>query len=531
MNERGKVNAGTGQGLRRFLKQDDGALLPFAMFLLVMMIMIGGLAIDVMRHEERRVQLQQTLDRSVLAAAGLKQTLDPKSVVNDYFAKTGVSEYLQGTTVDQGLNFRSVKADARGDTNPFFMRMMGIDKFEVAAASGAEQRINNIEISLVLDVSGSMQGTKLTNLKSAANQFIDTVLDQDQEKRVSIAIVPYNGQVNLPQYMQDLYTKIDDHGVTDVNCFDLPASTYTSLGLSRTLGMPVTAHADTYSTSTSTSYVTPTDANSAVPVATNRWCPDSAANVILAPTNNRTTLKAHINGLTAVGATSINAGMKWGTMLLDPSSRSIVSAMVSQGKTPANFAGRPFDYFDSETMKIVVLMTDGEHFAEERVNTGYRAGNSPIYLYNGLYSIYHAGRSGTNKYYYPQNNTWNSGPSGGNSAKQQTWPQVWAALRVSYVARQFYARPNITNYDTQMNLFRTKTEIPAMDTQLQTVCDMARDKKIIVFGIAFEAPTNGQAEIKKCATSDSHYFSANGLQIATVFQVIANQISFLRLTQ
>ncbi len=530
MNERGKVNAGTGQSFRGFLRREDGALLPFAMFLLVMMIMIGGLAIDVMRHEERRVLLQQTLDRSVLAAAGLKQTLDPQSVVNDYFEKMGLSEYLQGVTVDQGLNFRSVEADAKGDTNPFFMRMMGIDKFNVAAASGAEQRINNIEISLVLDVSGSMAGSKLTNLKSAANQFIDTVLDQDVENRVSIAIVPYNGQVNLPQYMQDLYTKLDDHGVANVNCFDLPASAYTGLGLSRTAGMPVTAHADTYSTTTS-SYVAPTDSNNAVPVATNRWCPESSANVILAPTNNRATLKGHINNLTAVGATSINAGMKWGTMLLDPSSRSVISAMVAQGKTPTNFAGRPFDYFDRETMKIVVLMTDGEHFAEERVNSGYRAGNSPIYLYNGVYSVYHASKSGSSKYYYPSTNKWNSGPSGGSSAKQQTWPQVWAALRMSYVARQFYARPGITGYDAQMDIFRTKTEIPAMDNQLQTVCNMAREKNIIVFGIAFEAPPNGQAEIKECATSDSHYFSASGLQIATVFQVIANQISFLRLTQ
>ena len=30
-------------------------------------------------------------------------------------------------------------------------------------------------------------------------------------------------------------------------------------------------------------------------------------------------------------------------------------------------------------MKIVVLMTDGEHFAEERVGESYKSGNAPIY--------------------------------------------------------------------------------------------------------------------------------------------------------
>jgi hypothetical protein len=55
---------------------------------------------------------------------------------------------------------------------------------------------------------------------------------------------------------------------------------------------------------------------------------------------------------------------------------------------------------------------------------------------------------------------------------------------------------------------------------------------VIVYGIAFEAPTNGQTQIKNCATSDAHYFLADAnLSIATVFRAIANNISELRLTQ
>jgi hypothetical protein len=54
---------------------------------------------------------------------------------------------------------------------------------------------------------------------------------------------------------------------------------------------------------------------------------------------------------------------------------------------------------------------------------------------------------------------------------------------------------------------------------------------VIVYGIAFEAPTNGQAAISNCATSPAHYFNASGLQISTAFRSIASNISQLRLTQ
>jgi len=70
-----------------------------------------------------------------------------------------------------------------------------------------------------------------------------------------------------------------------------------------------------------------------------------------------------------------------------------------------------------------------------------------------------------------------------------------------------------------------------MDTQLQSICSLAKDKSVIVYGIAFEAPSNGQTQIRACATSDAHYYNASGLQIQTAFRSIASNISQLRLTQ
>lgn len=523
----------SGQTAKDFARDEDGQIAVFTVVMVTLMLMLAGVGVDIIQFETVRTKQQQTLDRATLAAASLTQELDAEDVVRDYFAKADMTEHLKTVQFQRGFNSSIVRAETEYEITPTFLNLYDLDnrtKLIARGASQAEQRINNIEIMLVLDVSGSMAGTKLTNLKSAANEFIDTVLDQDIENRVSIGIVPYNGQVNLPEYLQQAFTRIDDHGVANVNCFDLPGSTYSSLTLSRTAGMPVTAHADTFST-TAAGYYEPTNTDYAAVNAGNRWCPPSNVNVVRAPTNNRTQLKSHINGLTAIGATSINAGMKWGMALLDPSSNALYSTMVANNQTPAFFGNRPFAYDDRDSMKIIVLMTDGEHFAEERVNADFRSGDSPIWRgRDGRYSVFH-NRSGSNDYYYPHNNTWNSSPYDGSRAVRQTWPQVWERVRLTWVAYQLYVRPLGVNYSWQVSQMRTQTPIGTMNDQLQQVCGLARARDVMIYGIAFEAPTNGRTEIERCASSPAHYFNAQGLEIRTAFRAIATNITQLKLTQ
>ncbi|MDR7123979.1 TadE/TadG family type IV pilus assembly protein [Pseudotabrizicola sp. 4114] len=542
----------------RFARDEDGHVVVFTAIMATLMLMLAGVGIDIINFETVRTKQQQTLDRATLAAASLTQELDAESVVRDYFAKADMTDHLRLVQFQRTFNASTVRAEAEIELTPIFMNLYDLSdstKLVARGASQAEQRINNIEIMLVLDVSGSMAGTKLTNLKSAASEFIDTVMSQDIENRVSIGIVPYNGQVNLPQYLQTMFTSQDDHLVDYVNCFDLPGSTYGSLTLSRTTPMPVTAHADTYST-TSTGYIAPTHSSAVVDIG-NRWCPPSQVNVIRAPTNDRTALKNHINGLTAIGATSINAGLKWGAALLDPSARSLYTGMVSAGQTPSYFGNRPFEYDDREAMKIIVLMTDGEHFAEERMNSGFRVGTSPIWraTSGGLYSVFHQARVNTSSssnicnsrpFYVPHLNAWHSRPWNGTTpststcysttatytgATQQRWQDLWASVRVSWAAQQFYVRPLGVTQTNQMNTMRTQTPINNMNTQLQQVCTLAKAREVMVYGIAFEAPTNGRTQIEQCASSPAHYFNAQGLEISTAFRSIATNISQLKLTQ
>lgn len=551
--------------LTEFRTREDGTLVVFGLMIFALMVMIGGLAVDVMRFEARRTALQNTLDRSTLAAASLTQHLDPTSVVNDYFLKAGILDSLRSVEVTQGMNFRNVDASAIENTEPLFMHMLNIKDMDAHGVSTAEQRIQNVEIMLVLDVSGSMaSNSKLTNLKTAAKNFVDTVLKNDVEHKISIGIVPFNGQVNLGPVLATKFNIVDQNGTTDRWCVDLPTSTYTSLSISRTTPLSQTVNGDTYTGSGTT---TPTEGN--------KWCPSapsitSNANIVRMPIQDITTLKGYIDGLQAVGATSINAGLKWGVALMDPSMQGLYDEYIAAAAMPATMAGRPLTYEHENAMKVIVLMTDGEHFAEERVNTSaypnntnYKSGPSTIWQgTDGRYSVFLASKVDTtsptticnSKPYYVlpsgynaaswQAQPWNgTAPVAGTcydpsalatsftNVSNKTWPWVWANFNMQYVAKTFYATPLGQSQTTWTNYFRSQTATTTMDTQLQNICNLAKDQKVVIYGIAFEAPTNGQKQIQDCSSSIAHYFNASGIQISSAFSAIANNISQLRLTQ
>jgi Flp pilus assembly protein TadG len=580
-----------GKPVRRFVRKEDGNIATFSVLLFSLMVMCGGLAVDLMRYEHVRTSLQQTLDRCTLAAAALKQTLDRKSVCQDYATKAGLTIPAGSVTVTGGTvndTFATVEVSSQIQMPTIFAGMLGIPSFDVPARSSATQAVTNVEIALVLDVSRSMilapNENRLPSMKVAAKEFVTTVLANDTENRTSIALVPYNGQVNLGPLLASKYNITHRHSVganagniaPNVDCVDLPASVWTTNTLSRTLAMPQTAYIDPGSSADvpNNTWRALTDASFAVPNNLWRWCPSQSANIIRLPTNQIATipavgttpakpgLHAYIDGLVGIGATSINAGMKWGMAMLDPANRSMFNDFTTAaGPMPTAFAGRPFDYTVAgdttpDSMKIIVLMTDGSNYSEYRLNNDFRSGNSPIWRSaNGVWSIRHTtGRppvAGSDEYFAPSLCTatgtanvattcdaWRSSQVGTAPYTNLTWPEVFQNNRLTYIAWQFYGRALGTDdttrqakYNAQIELMRTITDSSVMDTQLQQVCTMARDRKVIVYGIAFEAPDAGKTQIRACSTDPTHYYEASTLNVATAFKSIAARISQLRLTQ
>lgn len=521
----------------QFVRREDGSIVPFTLTILLLMLTMGGVTVDIMKSERIHTNLSQTLDRAVLASASLSQTLKPADVVADYFAKAGMSQYLSSVTVSEGLNFRDVSATARADTNPYFMHLVGIDEMTAGAKSQAVQRINNIEVSMVLDISGSMQGSRINNLRPAAREFIDTVIGSSEAGRVTMNIIPYSGHVNLGPALSSQFNAPPNHTVS--YCIDLPASTYGSISVSRTIAYPQAANFDPYYTY---NYGTGLQL---------QFCPTSPVdsltkrprNEVTAMSDNATFLKNRITALDPEGNTSIDIGMKWGSLLLDPGAQPVITGMIAAGAVLPAYAGRPLNRSTADVLKIIVLMTDGENTTEYRMRPDYMSGASNVWksANNGALSLYHGPRSGTTKYYWLSDSKWHTLPDGGKltngnitGASAIPYVTLWKDYTVSWVAMKIYSRAlhgsTTSGHNTWFNTF-VEQVYSEKNTRLNTVCTAAKNAGITVFGIGFEAPSNGRTAVQNCATSPAHYFDASGIEISTVFRSIASQISQLRLTQ
>jgi hypothetical protein len=621
--------------LSDFKRDERGAIAIFVLLLFFVMMVFGGIAVDVARFEMRRVVLQETLDRAVLAAASLTQPDDvaPTVTAQDWWTKAGLGDELQFEYASPTLSAfvdpsqRRVSAKSKVRSYNYFMGMLDIPFLEGPAASEAAQGVSQIEVMMVLDISGSMgdpaasgdSKKKIEALRDSADLFVRILKENDSQDQISIGFVPYNAQVNLPEELREQFAVtnlstwggVANQGVPYINCIEMPQSTYTSTALSRTTSMRMAAVADTRTTfDTTTNFVEPT-VSGALPSTDplSRICntiPDNTATAAFEPTDNHVFLPSkdgpgirdRIERLTAGGFTSIALGMRWGTALLDESARPIYSA-ISDGSV----AGRPADNEDPETRKIIILMTDGEHVSTDHIKDAYKSGPSPIYKgSDGHYAIrfwssgtdlhdntrpHQRAASGTTtafcsgwklgldrEYFIPhlKANTvrfkvgseaegagsgvpvasggvtgacdplaWKSSAtwSGSGTVRQLDWSEVWAQLKVSYVARQFYVRSNVssTTYSNAMNQFRQGyIDAGTLNTRLQENCKAARDEFIEIYGIAFAAPANGQTQIKNCASPsvdnvEYYYDAADAADLEAAFRQIATDITDLRLTQ
>ncbi|WP_238367022.1 Tad domain-containing protein [Mesobacterium pallidum] len=180
-----------------FVAEEDGNVTIFSIFMMVLLLLFTGAAVDIMRFETIRTSMQSTMDRAVLAAADLDQEQEPKDVVLDYLTKAGIPSARATVWVDGEVNWRSVKSTAHTNVDTIFMQMSGYDSLYAPARAKAVERISNVEISLVLDISGSMRwNSRMDNLKPAAKAFIDKVMTSESDGVTTLNLVPYAGSVN-----------------------------------------------------------------------------------------------------------------------------------------------------------------------------------------------------------------------------------------------------------------------------------------------------------------------------------------------
>jgi len=364
-----------------------------------------------------------------------------------------------------------VTADASSTVDSMFLNMVGIESIDAPAGGAAEERINNIEISLVLDISGSMDDRdKLENMQQAANEFVDTLITPDTEDLISISVVPYTGQTNAGERLFNLLNvdKVHDYSY----CVEFEESDFTSVPLNFVKHYDQMQHYE-YSTNYYGSW-----ANYKIQ---NPWCSDKANEEIKPFMNDGVDLKNIINDYEPRTATGIHYAMKWAAALLDPSMRATVSAMIADGEVDDAFEGRPVAYSDQETVKVIVLMTDGMNVDQYRIKS---------WAYNSTSEYEH-----------------------------------WAKYTLWYYLNNYVRSKDRSDY------YYEKHDANDADDQLADICEASRDAGIVVFSIGFEINDNVAASkvMSNCATSDSHFYAVEGVEISDAFGAIARTINQLRL--
>lgn len=542
----------------------------FGLLMMLLILIVGGIAVDTMRFETQRTRLQATADSAVLAAASLSQVRDAREVVEDYFDKAGLLHLLGDVEVDEGLNFKNVRVTASTTVPTFFMRLVGINSLNLNTLGAAEERINNVEVSLVLDLSGSMnQYNRIENLQAAAEDFIDTLLGATSDGQISISIIPYTGHVNAGPHILSQYNVTHDQGYS--HCIDFDDADFTTTAMPVTQTLMGAGHGFPWEHTTYYNRNNPAPPFYDCPIA-----PGNAGLEIMPLQSNPQVLKDRINAMEALGATSIDIGLKWGAAMLDPSFRPVVAGLVDLEQVAPEFSNRPFDFDEPDTLKVVVLMTDGENFEERRIIDSMKSGASNVWINpddtsTGTYSLYNPSNG---RYWWSSNNSWQDYPYGnspeqscttetvctrwnwrGNCtqtsqeqtctvtgysgpARQLDYPELWHRASMYWVGRNIYAAAEGYAHNQSANRARqwlfswtTSTAPSVKDQRLRDMCDAVKSTGMIIFSVAFEADPGGIRELRDCATSNAHFFDVDGLEVRTAFRSIAVQISQLRLTQ
>jgi Flp pilus assembly protein TadG len=164
-----------------------------------------GIGVDSARGYMVRARLSQALDAAGLAA-GKQFTNEAKAeeaarmVFKANFPTGYMDAALSGPNITFNTTAQTVTVTASAVLPTYFVHLVGVDTLTVAANTEVMRNGMNLEIALVLDVTGSMNqpSSKIADLKVAAKDLIDIVVYADQSEYYSkVAIVPYSNAVNV----------------------------------------------------------------------------------------------------------------------------------------------------------------------------------------------------------------------------------------------------------------------------------------------------------------------------------------------
>ncbi|MFN3615449.1 MAG: hypothetical protein ACK4WC_12950 [Rubrimonas sp.] len=414
----GRLLAPLRAALAPALADRSGAMAVLAAFGLV--VVMGGavLALDMARVQVMTSRIQLALDAATLAAAA-EPTDDPARLTALAHAMLAVNlrdDALAGATVDRlsvttprGRDgSREVRIEIGANVPLALASMAGIlgesslTHAHVSAASQATRRTRGAEVMMVLDLTGSMHGEPVADLRRAARDLVDALFgDRASVPNLYVGLTPYTASVNIGR-QHALW--ISPLGPTEL---DYGPAGWKGCVMARSAALLETDEPPTSpnrlfwrsyyeSTRACMNQTAPNNGNQCLfspsswvdARAPNRWrdrfrtrywinegpldparpflsqywefsgpnagCP----NPIVPLTAARAELETAIDDLRAWarGGTLINLGLTWGWRGLSPRWRGLW-----RRPNGLPILGLPMDYGTGQSEKILILMTDGDN--------------------------------------------------------------------------------------------------------------------------------------------------------------------------
>ena len=214
----------TSHGLMTRLAADSSGntLMLMAAGLLPLMAMIGG-GVDISRAYLAESRLQQACDAGVLAArkelgsqvaAGGSIPSTVATIGHEFFDLN----YQDGQYGTKNTNFQmmlegdySITGTASVDVPTTLMTIFGFDNVPVDVNCGSQLNFPNIDLMMVLDVTGSMRHTnsgdslsRIDSLRQVVKNFHNEIeSNKNPGTRMRYGFVPYSTNVNVGHLLQD----------------------------------------------------------------------------------------------------------------------------------------------------------------------------------------------------------------------------------------------------------------------------------------------------------------------------------------
>ncbi len=319
--------------LTQFCSNRSGATAVIYGICLMPLLAGVGFALDMTRTTNMKGSVQAAVDSAVLSSTRdlpNAQLTDAQIIENarNYFyadiAMTNLAMYCDVPQVKLKREKFEIKVTADCKLPTTMMGLVGVQYLDVSVSADAVVNVTLLDLALMLDISGSMAGTKMSALKSAATTAVTTLITPETGDRVRVALAPYAASVNIGSYGD----KVFGPGFAGESCASERPGVEAFTDVPPASGEYMTTH----------------------PTA----CP---TNEIVPLTYDTTRLTDAIDDLSTDGGTAGHLGTAWAWYLIAPDWDKIWPA-----------ASKPLQYSNTRMIKAVILMSDGAY------NTEYEAG-------------------------------------------------------------------------------------------------------------------------------------------------------------